>query len=261
MCVEPYRLIASVNLVRRLASFGGSLIRSLAVHHFGKRLINLFLNPSDVLLLHHLHLLVLDLQPSHIPLEPLHLSLEPLVPIACLIECLLILILQLLLPVLSVLGLEAVQLLLSFELVGRLELCANLVTLEFEVGDRLVMLGLELDSNAIEILSFLAIKVLKFNPQCLSVGFRSLELIVIVLQEGLDVLESLCELHVLLVLLVDLVLELHDLLLIEGCLGLLCLELCVETVQRLLLLHLGALQEGGESLGLMSLKDQMMLQV
>ena len=57
------------------------------------------------------------------------------------------------------------------------------------------------------------------------------------------------------------VLELHDLLLIEGCLGLLCLELCVETVQRLLLLHLGALQEGGESLGLMSLKDQMVLQV
>ena len=87
------------------------------------------------------------------------------------------------------------------------------------------MLGLEGDPDAIEILTFLAIKAQKLTLQCLSIGLRSLELVVIVLQEGLNVLESLCELHVLLVLLVDLVLELHDLLLIEGRLGLLSLQL------------------------------------
>jgi hypothetical protein len=87
------------------------------------------------------------------------------------------------------------------------------------------MLGLEGQSDAIEILSFLGINVLKFSSQCLSIGLGSLELVVIVLQEGLDILQSLCELHVLLVLLVDLVLELHDLLLVEGCLGFLSLEL------------------------------------
>jgi hypothetical protein len=63
---------------------------------------------------------------------------------------------------------------LGFESVGCLELCADLITLQFEVGDRLVMLGLEGQSDAIEILSFLGINVLKFSPQCLSIGFRTL---------------------------------------------------------------------------------------
>ena len=147
-------------MVRRLAPFWGRLVGSLAVHDLGKRLINLLLNPRDVLLLNHLHLLVLDLQPPHILLEPLHLSLEALIPVACLVECLLILILELLLPELGELGLEAVQLLLSLELVGRLELGADLVALGFEIGHRLVMLGLEGDSNSIKIVTFLGIKVL-----------------------------------------------------------------------------------------------------
>ena len=84
------------------------------------------------------------------------------------------LILKLLLSKLGVVGLETVQLMLGFELVGCLEFGADLVTLRFEVGDRLVMLGLERQSDAIEILSFLGIDVLKFCTQCLSIGFRSL---------------------------------------------------------------------------------------
>jgi hypothetical protein len=66
MCVEPNGLITAVNLVRRLAPLGSRLISCLAVHDLGKRLIYLLFNPRDVLLLHHLHLLVLDLQPPHI---------------------------------------------------------------------------------------------------------------------------------------------------------------------------------------------------
>ena len=160
MRVESDRLIAAVHLVRRLAPFGSRLVGSLAVHDLGKRLVDLLLDPRDVLLLRHPHLLVLDLQAPDILLEPLHLGLEPLAPVACLVECLLVLVLELLLPELGVVGLEAVQFLLRLQLVGGLELRADLVTLGFEVGDRLVMLGLEGDPDAIEILTFHAIKVL-----------------------------------------------------------------------------------------------------